>query len=290
MKVLLIGADGQLGKDIQRVFAGCEIVKTELGSEAEIELDVRDADAVMRCVEDARPSAVINTSAYHHVGQCEEHPETSFAVNALGARHLADACKAHGAMLVHISTDYVFGDGHTSPIPEDARPHPVNIYGCSKLAGEHLIAASGVRHAIVRTAALYGHHPCKAKGGMNFVELMKHLAATRDVVRVVNDEFTTPTYAVELAKQLRAIVDNGVEGVVHATCEGECSWHEFATAIFRIFELDGKLEETTVREFEGQPKVRRPSYSVLENAELKKRGLHTMPHWEDALAAYASER
>jgi dTDP-4-dehydrorhamnose reductase len=287
MKVLVIGSEGQLGTELRRVFADCEPETADIDGAAH-PLDIRDDAAVQTLIEALKPGLVINTAAAHNVPRCEENPEEAFAVNAAGPRHLAVACHGAGARLIHVSTDYVFGDGHEKPIEETALPAPLNVYAASKLAGEHLIAAECPDHIIVRAAALYGTTPCRAKGGRNFVDLMLGLAASRPEVKVVTDEFTTPTWTSPLAKQIRVLAEKGEPGLYHATCRGECAWYEFAAAIFEETGTEVNLVEAAAAEF--QSAVKRPRYSVLENARARALGLDLMPHWREALRGYLEER
>ncbi len=280
MRVLVIGARGQLGTELRGVYANDDLHAVDIDT-----VDVRDAAAVHRLVVDeVRPQIVINTAAAHNVPKCEEEPDVAFAVNAAGAGNVAVACRDCGARLVYISTDYVFGNGGTRPYVETDRPTPLNVYGASKLAGEHLVAAECENHVIVRSAALYGPAPCLAKGGLNFVGLMLHLAKTRPEVEVVTDEITTPTYSKALAAQIKLLAEKGEAGLYHATCDGSCSWFEFARAIFEKAGLDVKLLPVTSREFPSP--VKRPNYSVLENKRLRDLGLDIMPPWRIALDAY----
>ena len=280
MKVLVTGAKGQLGTELCAAFADTELHAADIDT-----IDIRDADAVYALIaEDVRPGLVINTAAAHNVPKCEEEPDVAFAVNACGSRNLALACQAVGARLVHVSTDYVFGHGGTRPYVETDLPAPLNVYAASKLAGEHLIAAECADHVIVRTAALYGAAPCVAKSGMNFVKLMLHLAATLPEVKVVTDEITTPTYTKALAAQIRLVAEQGEPGLYHATCDGGCSWHEFAKAIFEETNTDVKLLEATEADFPSP--VKRPEYSVLRNKHLEDQDLDAMPHWRDSLCGY----
>ena len=284
MKTLLIGAAGQLGVDVAEAFADTELTTADL-EDAELRLDLTDADAVTRLLaQELRPDLVINTAAAHNVPRCEEQPEVAFAVNATAVRHLAAVCQACEARLIHISTDYVFGRGGTRPYTETDPPAPLNIYAASKLAGEHLIAAECENHVIVRSSGLYGAAPCRAKGGRNFVRMMLHLAQTRPEVKVVTDEILTPTYTVPLAQQIRVIAEQAEPGLYHATCNGACSWYEFAQAIFEETGAEVALLEATGDDFPSP--VKRPDYSVLENAHLRAQGLDVMPHWRDALKAY----
>ncbi|MBN2309262.1 MAG: dTDP-4-dehydrorhamnose reductase [Candidatus Hydrogenedentes bacterium] len=284
MRVLVIGAAGQLGTEVCKVFADRELSRADL-TDADLALDVTDRGAVQRLIaEHVRPNLVINTAAAHNVPKCEQDPAHAFAVNATAARDVAAACAACGARLIHISTDYVFGCGGTRPYTETDPPAPLSVYGASKLAGEHLIAAACDDYAIVRTSGLYGAAPCRAKDGMNFVRLMLHLAATRPEVSVVTDETATPTYTVALAHQLRVIAERAEPGLYHATCNGSCTWHEFARAVFDYTGTDVTLVEATSADFPSP--VRRPDYSVLQNKHLQDQGLDIMPDWQDALHAY----
>ena len=287
MKVLVIGAEGQLGTEICRTFIDDDVYRADLDGDG-LFLDVCDPATVTRVIrEEIRPDVVVNTAAAHNVPDCEQRPEIAFAVNAIGARNVACACTACGARLIYISTDYVFGHGVTQPLTEMDLPTPLNAYGVSKLAGEHFVAAECADYCIVRTAALYGPKPCRAKAGQNFIGLMLHLAKTQGEVRVVTDEITTPTYAVALARQIRVIAEQAEPGIYHATCNGECSWHTFAQAIFEQTQTPVKLIETTTATFPSQ--VKRPGYSVLQNKHLQDQGLDIMPEWRDALNSYLTE-
>ena len=286
MKLLVVGATGQLGTDVCRVFDDVEVHRAARKN-AEVELDLADAGYVKKCVAQLAPDLVINTAAAHNVPACEESPDQAYAVNAIGVAALASACSDAGARLVHVSTDYVFGDGGTRPWLESDLPAPLNVYGASKLAGEHLVAANCENHTIVRSSGLYGHAPCLAKGGKNFVQLMLHLASERPEVKVVTDEILTPTSTSALAKQLRVIAERGAPGLYHATSQGSCSWNEFAAAIFAETDADVTLSPATSVDFPSP--VRRPAYSVLGNGYLREQGIDVMPEWRDSLRSYLSE-
>ncbi len=284
MKILIIGAEGQLGTELCGEFAGDDLARADLDG-AGHHVDVRDCAAVRGLVEKLHPDVVINTAAAHNVAQCEADPALAFNVNALGVWNLAEACRTCRARLVHISTDYVFGrDEQRRPYVETDLPGPVNVYGASKLAGEYLITASGVERIIVRSAALYGTAPCRAKGGRNFVTTMLELAQTKPEVRVVTDEVTTPTFAADLARQIRVLAVKGEPGLYHATCQGACSWYEFAQAIFEERGIKTPLIPAHAEDFPSP--VRRPAYSVLENRHAQQQGLDIMPPWREALRAY----
>lgn len=283
MNVLVVGAEGQLGHDLCAVYGDVTLHRADLDGDGHI-LDVTDGAAVNALVSEVNPDLVLNTAAAHNVARCEEDAASAFAVNATGARYLAVACKAAGARLVHVSTDYVFGDGADTPLVETDLPQPLSVYAASKLAGEHLIASVLDDYIVVRTAAIYGEAACRAKGGRNFIGTMLHLAATRPEVKVVTDEITTPTYTRALAHQMRLLAEKGEPGLYHTTCQGSCSWFEFAEAIFAETGTDVKLTPTTSKEF--QSPVRRPAYSVLENRHAQDQGLDIMPHWREGLKAY----
>lgn len=287
MKVLVIGSAGQLGTDLCRAFDDVELYTADLDA-GDFVLDICDLAAVRRLiVEELKPDAVMNVAAACNVPLCEEQQAVAFAVNATAAGNLARICNQAAARLVHISTDYVFGHGAKEPLTESCRTAPLSVYGASKLAGEHLIQAYCTDFIIARTAAIYGSVPCRAKNGQNFVELMIHLASTQPEVRVVTDEITTPTYTRPLAQQLRLITEKGKPGVYHTTCDGACSWYDFAKSIFDATGNDVRLIESTVAEF--QSSVQRPSYSVLDNGFAREQGLDIMPHWRTALEDYLEE-
>lgn len=288
MKVLVVGAEGQLGREVVRTFEDQEVVCADLDGGGE-RVDIRDEASVKRLFRTRGPfSLAINTAAAHNVAECEKDPETAFSVNTDGARHLAAACHASSARFVHISTDYVFDGEQRTPYIETDIACPLNVYAASKITGELLIQPACPEYQIVRTAALYGPSPCRAKGGRNFVELMLHLAASGQPIRVVTDEITTPTYTVALAKQLRVLAERGEAGLYHATCQGSCSWFDFAQAIFD--EMGMEVEVQPVLSAEMGVVVKRPAYSVLENRHAQAQGLDIMPHWREALQAYLSIR
>lgn len=281
MRIAVLGGNGQLGEDITAAFRA---EGDEVTSLTHQDLEVESKDSILERLEAARPEIVVNTAAFHHVEKCEADPARSFAVNAVGARNLATASHALGARMFHISTDYVFDGLKRSPYTEDDLPLPLNVYGNSKLAGEYFVRAENPRHFVVRVSGLYGSHPCRAKGNLNFVELMLKLSRERDEVRVVNDEFVSPTPTVEVARQLVVLSRTSDYGLYHATSEGGCSWYEFAQAIFQLSGARVKLEPARPGEFPA--KVARPKYSVLENAALKRSSRNIFVHWRKGLEQY----
>jgi dTDP-4-dehydrorhamnose reductase len=230
---------------------------------------------------------VINTAAFHNVPKCETEVAQAYALNAAAPGTLAAICDELGARLVHVSTDYVFDGAKQTPYVETDRPVPLNVYGISKLAGEYAVLARGGRHQVVRSSGLYGVRPCRAKGG-NFIDTMYRLAGQQPVVKVVNDEILTPTFTADLAAQIRVLALEGEPGLYHATSGGSCSWYEFARAIFDLGAFTTPLEPTSVREFAAP--VKRPFYSVLENAAAARQGIDRMRPWREALTDYMGRR
>lgn len=280
MTIAVFGADGQLGQDLLEVLSPHRLTPLDLP-----ETDITDRASVTKVIRTSNPDWVINAAAMTHVDRCEDDNEQAFLVNAIGARHVAEASQDHGAALVHISTDYVFDGRKKTPYVEDDDTNPINAYGISKLAGELYVRYLHERHYVVRTSGLYGVHPCRGKGGRNFVDTMLALAADRDELKVVSDEVLTPTFAHDLAQQIaRMIETEPTPGVYHATNAGECSWFDFTKEIFKLAGKDIKISETTSAAW-GAP-ARRPAYSVLDNAALREAGIDVMPDWRDALERF----
>lgn len=279
---MVIGSTGQLGSDLVEACAAEAV--TGLAHE---ELEIRDPEAVQATLARLRPDVVVNTAAFHQVPRCETAQADAYAVNAIAASHLARSCAALGARLVHVSTDYVFDGTKRAPYVESDRPNPLNVYGISKLAGEYAVLNGGADHQVVRSSGLYGVRPCRAKGG-NFIDTMFKLARERDEVRVVNDEVLTPTFTADLAAQIRVLALDGPPGLYHATNQGSCSWYEFARLIFDLGGLATPLRPTSVKEFAAP--VKRPFYSVLDNAALRVAGLDRMRPWREALTDYMRRR
>jgi dTDP-4-dehydrorhamnose reductase len=281
MKIAVVGADGQLGVDVVNAFARNG---DEVSSLTHADIEVFDIDSVAKCLKQLRPHIVVNTAAMHHVENCEREPQKAFAVNGLGARNLSLISSEIDATLVHVSTDYVFDGAKHSPYEETDAPRPLNVYGNTKLSGEHFVRGACNKHFVLRTSAIYGKSPCRAKGGLNFVELMLKLARERGKVRVVDSEFVSPTRTTEIAQQVVALSRSDSYGLYHATAEGSCSWHAFAKEIFRLTNTAVTLEVAGPNEFPA--KVPRPTYSVLENAALKSRGLNVFEPWQEGLRGY----
>ena len=283
MKIAVIGANGQLGSDAVAAFRSNG---DEVAPLTHSEIELQDIGSVSRCLEAIGPEVIVNTAAMHHVENCEREPEKAFAVNGLGTRNLALAARDLGAALMHVSTDYVFDGAKRVPYEESDAPSPLNAYGNTKLSGEYFVRSTLDKHFVMRTSAIYGHSPCRAKGGLNFIDLMLKLAKERGHVRVVDSEFITPTSTSEISRQMVALSHSESYGLYHATAEGSCSWHEFAKEIFALTNTEVNLEIAGPNEFPA--KVARPKYSVLENRELKTRELNIFKPWQDGVREYLS--
>jgi dTDP-4-dehydrorhamnose reductase len=281
--ILLIGAGGQLGSDLQKALPAASLIPLKRA-----DLDVTDPAAVDRALASHAPAWVINTAAFHRVDDIEkdEHGEAqrAFAVNAVAAWRLGTACARRGARLLHLSTDYVFGGGPPGPYSEAALPAPLSVYGASKLAGEHLIRQASPRHVVVRSSGLYGVAGSAGKGG-NFVETMLRVAGEGKPLRVVEDQVSTPTYTLDLAEAIaRLVAADPPGGVYHLTSAGECSWFEFARRIFTLCSRAAQLSPTTSAEYKAP--AARPPHSVLRNTRAAALGLSPLRPWPEALEAY----
>lgn len=283
MKVLLIGANGQLGNDLLKVLqtAGDAVVPMTHG-----QMDVCSEERVAEIMAEAKPDVVISTAAYHRVDDCETRPALAFQVNGIGAMNLARACRQSGAVLVNYSTDYVFDGKKHAAYEETDLPSPLSVYGASKVLGEHLVAAYTDRYFIIRTCGLYGVAGSRGRGG-NFVETMLKKALAGESIRVVDDQVLTPTYTADLAEATRKLILTACYGLYHVTSEGQCSWYEFARYIFERAGLDARLSRLSSSEFASP--VKRPANSVLSKAKLRSLGL-SIPSWKDALTRYLDER
>ncbi len=246
------------------------------------DIEVADATQVLERLRPIGPDVVINCAAFHRVEECEERPDEAFRINAIGARNVALACARVEALVVHISTDYVFDGGLGRPYVESDIPTPINVYGISKLAGEYLVAATTSRHLIVRIASVFGIAGARGKGG-NFVETMIQKAQAGEPIRVVDDMVMSPTYAADAAAIARGLVAGGHTGVIHATNGGACTWFEFARTIFELLDWDVRLEPQRTADLR-QPALR-PRNSSLTTERLAALRLAPLP-WKDALRRY----
>jgi dTDP-4-dehydrorhamnose reductase len=278
MKIALLGSNGQLGQDLQLALRSHDV-----SAWTRRDFDVTDHARTRAALMELKPDVVLNTTAYLRVDDCETNADIAYAVNTLAVLNLLRAANDLGALLVHISTDYVFDGKTTQPYTERSAPFPLSVYGNSKLAGELLVQTMAKNYVLLRSGGLYGAAGSHGKGG-NFVKTMLAKAKARESIRVVNDQMVTPTYTVDLAIQIAAVLDSGHVGLFHMTNEGSCTWYEFARTIFELSGIEADLLPTTSETYKA-PAIR-PGYSVLENERLKELGLNKMRHWRDALAAY----
>lgn len=277
MKILITGANGQLGRSLVRSLASHEVVA--LGH---ADLDVSDATAVRAAIEMRRPDAVIHAAALTDTALCERDPAAARAVNITGTENVARSSARAGARLVAVSTNEVFDGWATEPYAEDAETHAVNAYGASKLDGELLAVAACSDTLIVRTSWLYG------EGGANFVEKVRAAAREGRPLRFVTDEIATPTYAGDLVGAIRALLEQGAPaGVYHLVNEGEASRYDWACEIVRLSGVSAVVEETSSGDLRaaGYDGPRKPPYSVLANTRARAIGITLRP-WREALAAY----
>jgi len=284
MRVLIIGAKGQLGTDLCKVLHGQDIIPL-----THSDIEITDMSSVVEALTEHKPEVVINTAAYVRVDDCESNPARAFSVNALGARNVAVVAQELGARLVHVSTDAVFGgegQPHTTPYTEFDTPIPINVYGKSKLAGEDFIRHLCSRYFIIRSSGLFGRTGSSGKGG-NFVETIISLARKRDEMRVVNDQTLSPTYARDLAQKMAQLIDTEYYGTFHITNRGACSWYEFAREILRQAGLT--TPAIPIMSDEYSQKAKRASFSVLDNYHLQLLGLDDMRPWQEALTGYMKE-
>lgn len=275
MHILVIGSNGQLGSDVMRlapqfghIVSGVDVP----------DIDITSVASVAAVFAANTPDAVINCAAYTAVDACETAETIAYKINALGVRNLANACTRAKAMLVHYSTDYVFDGTARSPLVETDKVNPQSAYGRTKLAGEQMLAEACENHLIFRIAWLYGTN------GVNFVKTIRSVAQkNRDAkkpLRVVNDQWGTPTYTRQVVRQTLRAMESKERGIFHSTNEGACTWFDFAKVIVDRAGIAVDVEPCTTAEF-PRP-APRPAYSVLENRRLKELGLHCMDGWQAA--------
>lgn len=275
-KIIVTGCNGQLGRAINELYAGREeisFVNTDVG-----ELDITDIDSVMKLAREVKPYAIINCAAHTNVDGCETDYDNAFRINAIGPRNLSIASRETGAKLMHISTDYVFdGKSRQNPYVETDATGPQSAYGSTKLAGENFVRDFADRYFILRTAWLYGD-------GKNFARTMVRLSENHDQIRVVNDQFGSPTSAAELAKAIDALLFTENYGLFHATCEGSCCWADFAREVLRLAGKKTEIVDVTTEEYGAA--APRPAYSILENRMFKLTTDFMFADWHDAVEEY----
>ncbi|MCY7410244.1 MAG: dTDP-4-dehydrorhamnose reductase [Chitinophagales bacterium] len=283
MKIAIIGANGQLGTDCSEVFSqNHEVVALNHS-----DIEIADIDSVKKVLGEMKPDVVVCTAAAHNVPKCESEPNVAFKINGIGSLNLAKISAELGYKLVQYSTDYVFDGSKMKPYTETDAVFPQSVYGITKYAGEQLIMNYCEKFFVIRVSGIYGKVPCRAKNNTNFIVNMVNAAKTKPEVRVVNDEILTPTPTREIAKNTLSLIETDAYNLYHMTCEGETSWYDFAKTIFETLDLKTPLFPASVKDFPIV--VKRPFYSVLENANLKKIGLNQMPEWRGALVSFLKE-
>lgn len=284
-KIMITGCNGQLGRALNQLYEkeqATELVNTDVfQGEGITPLDITNVDAVLSFIREIKPDAIINCAAHTNVDKCETDGDNAYRINAIGARNLSIAATEAGAKLMHISTDYVFPGTENRALTEFDAVGPTSMYGKTKLAGENFVRDFGDKYFIIRTAWLYGD-------GKNFVKTMLRLAQEHREVGVVKDQYGTPTSAAELAKAIKYLLPTENYGLFHGTCEGSCSWADFAAEIFRLAGKDTKVNYITTEEF-GSP-TKRPAYSILDNYMLRLTTDFTFAPWQDAIAEYMNNQ
>ena len=277
MKYLITGANGQLGRELQK-----QLNKNyhKLFLYDVDTMDITDYEQVEKIVSNIRPDVIFNCAAHTNVDGCENDIENAYKINAIGAQNLAMISEEIGSKFVHFSTDYVFSGEDEIPRIESDFANPKTIYGKSKLYGEELVKQFCSKYFIIRTAWLYGD-------GNNFVRTMLKLSKQNDKLTVVGDQFGSPTYTKDLAKVAIDLSNTKYYGLYHGTCQGSCSWYDFACKIFEIKNINIKVEKVTSEQFVRPAK--RPTHSVIDNFMLRLRGFDTFRHWEDSLKDYLRE-
>jgi dTDP-4-dehydrorhamnose reductase len=282
-KLIVTGCNGQLGRAINKIYAGSteyECINTDVS-----ELDITNIDAVVKLVSDVKPYAIINCAAHTNVNGCETDIDNAYKINAIGPRNLSIAATKNNAKLMHVSTDYVFDGQATKPYTEFDIPNPKAVYGKTKLAGENFVKEFAKDYFIVRTAWLYGD-------GKNFVKTMLGLSEKHDKVTVVGDQFGSPTSADELAMAIAYLLPTDNYGIFHGTCEGVTNWADFTREIYRLAGKSTFVQTVTTEEYDRNTngiQAPRPAYSVLENYMLKLTTNHMFADWEKAIAQYIKE-
>ena len=275
MNILVTGANGQLGNEMQRVAktSSNHYIFTDVA-----QLDITDREAVLRAVKDNSIQVIVNCAAYTNVDKAEDDRETADLINNKAVENLAIAARENDATLIHISTDYVFKGDRCTPCREDWETDPLGVYGITKLAGEKSIERTGCRHIIIRTAWLYSPF------GKNFVKTMQKLTAEKDSLKVVFDQVGTPTYAGDLADAIARIIETGQlgkQGIYHFSNEGVCSWYDFAREICELSGNTCNIQPCHSDEFPS--KVKRPHFSVLDKTKIKDTFGIEVPYWKDSL-------
>jgi len=284
MKIAIIGANGQLGCDLVKVFnsSKCEIVPL-----THDDIDVTKFELSEKVLKNIQPDVIINCAAYVRVDDAEDNADIAFGVNAMGARHIAKICAKLNSTLMHVSTDYVFDGRKNKPYTEDDIPNPINVYGNSKLAGEYFARNIPEKYYVIRSSSLFGAAGASGKGG-NFVETMIKKARNGEEIMVVDDMVMSPTYTRDAAGMMRDILMKELHsGTYHVANSGSCSWFYFAKAIFEMLDIDANL--IPIKTSALGSKAKRPMFSALVSVRIEEYGLG-MPGWEEGLRGYLNEK
>lgn len=282
IKKILIFGKGQIGQELENLLS----TEFEIKILDRASLDISDRDKVFEVVHEYSPQCVINTAAFTNVEQVGVEIEKAFKVNAFGPYFAALAAKEVGALFIHISSDYVF-DGTKEFFVETDTVNPINEYGTSKLTGELLVKNTQSDYYIFRTSAVFGRYSGKTR--VNFVDRMIDLAKNNKPIFVVNDQFTSPTYALDLALRIQEFIkERPPNGIYHVTNSGSCSWYEFTEKIMDLMNLDKKIQSITTEN--NSNKILRPKNSILKNKNLSVCGLDSLPNWENALLRYCQTK
>lgn len=282
-RILITGALGQVGLALYSLLkdnVSYELIRTSsrLSEDGQVmHLDITNEEAVKGCISNNKPDIIINCAAYTAVDSCESNQEAAYAANALGPKYLAMAAEGIKAKLIYISTDYVYEGNAARPYVEEDNTNPLSVYGKTKLEGENFVSRYCYRYFILRTAWVYGE-------GRNFVRTMLRLAGEGNPIKVVADQYGSPTSAIELARTIIFLMETESYGIYHSVCEGYTSWYEFAMEIFRKAGIDITVEPIKSSEYKAA--ARRPMYSVLDNKALRERHGYHMKDWQDALNEY----
>jgi dTDP-4-dehydrorhamnose reductase len=277
MKILITGANGQLGRELTKQYSNksAELILTDVQ-----DLDITKGEEVYNFVNKVKPDVIINCAAHTAVDKCESDIDNAYKINTIGPKNLAQVAYSIGAEIVQVSTDYVFNGIVNKELNEFDLPDPQTIYGQSKLQGENIVKELNPKHYIIRTAWLYGD-------GNNFVKTMISLSKNNNELKVVNDQHGSPTSTVDLARVIIKLVEDKNYGVFHCTCNGECTWYDFAKEIFSLCKIDINVIPCSTEEFPRPAK--RPQFSVLRNYMLELTTGDITRDWKEALREYIEE-
>jgi dTDP-4-dehydrorhamnose reductase len=296
MKILITGANGQLGTHLQEVLKDYELLLTDLKpTSVQDKLDITDGETVYQYFEENQPEVVINCAAYVNVDEAEKNPDLAYEINRDGAQNVAEASLSVGAKLIHISTDYVFDGESQEPYNENSEVHPLNVYGESKLAGEIVATLANPDVLIVRTAWLYGGYPKLNDKNpklklvfKNFVNSILTKAQEGQELTVVDDQVGCPTYAGHLAQAIRDVIEKEIEpGIYHCVNKGSASWFEFAQEILKCADVEAKL--VPIKSKDLSQSAQRPAQSILSTEKLADYGI-VLPSWQEGLRAYLNQK